>query len=217
MGRCVAILYEGQSPFISSYTREADRLAAPQSSHITPPDDNLRGPNGADTTFNPGAFSPSGGPLQLSFPNFVHPLAPWLRAGLNEIGLPNATDFSSGELNGTAFAPATIAPTDESRSSSAASFLAAAQGRPNLVVFQNTMAFKLVFDGNRSTGVEVSPLNGSVLAEATTINANREVIISAGAFQSPQLLMLSVCLFRLGTNSQCLTAFHGRALGHQIN
>jgi choline dehydrogenase len=77
---------------------------------------------------------------------------------------------------------------DGRRHSAAAAFLVPALGRPNLVVWSNSRVLKLTFEGQRATGVEVVR---SGAAAPTHIRARREVILSAGAIESPKLLMLS--------------------------
>jgi choline dehydrogenase-like flavoprotein len=72
------------------------------------------------------------------------------------------------------------------RCSSAVAYLEPAKSRPNLRVFSEAHAERVVFDGRRATGVAFR------LGKSTaTARARREVILAAGAFQSPQLLMLS--------------------------
>ncbi|MGG6498183.1 UNVERIFIED_CONTAM: GMC family oxidoreductase N-terminal domain-containing protein, partial [Bacteroidetes bacterium 56_B9] len=63
----------------------------------------------------------------------------------------------------------------------------AAARRPNLRVFTLTKAKKILFENKRATGVRVT--SGGFIPY--TIRARKEVILSAGAFQSPQLLMVS--------------------------
>ena len=72
------------------------------------------------------------------------------------------------------------------RHSAAAAFLVPALARPNLTVWSNTQALRITFQGVRATGVEVLRGGARVHARAT-----REVILSAGAIESPKLLMLS--------------------------
>ena len=110
----------------------------------------------------------------------------WVQPALNAIGIPTVQDFNSGSLLGAQYSAQTIRPTGEIRDSSESSFLAAAAGRPNLHVFSNTMAKKINFSGTTATGVTVSSANGTAI-----LLASKEVIVSAGAFQSPQLLMVS--------------------------
>lgn len=103
---------------------------------------------------------------------------------MNEIGIPPAEDFNSGDVLGSQFCTTTIDPKNAVRSSSETSFLDQAQINSNLVVYQLTLAKKILFDGNKTAiGVETDI--------AGTITATKEVILSAGTFQSPQLLMVS--------------------------
>jgi choline dehydrogenase-like flavoprotein len=112
-----------------------------------------------------------------------------MQGGLNEIGIPTVTDFNSGSLLGCQYCSSTIRPSDESRDSSQTSFLnqAAEEGYTNLKVFSLTMAKKINFDANKKAT--------SVVVESNllsyTLGVSKEVIVSAGAFQSPQLLMVS--------------------------
>ena len=113
----------------------------------------------------------------------------YLQGGFNEIGIPAINDFNSGSLLGCQYCATTIDPSTEARDSSQTSFLnsAANQGLTNLKVFSLTLAKKIIFDTNkRATGVLVESNLISYL-----LNARKEVILSAGAFQSPQLLMVS--------------------------
>ena len=58
--------------------------------------------------------------------------------------------------------------------------------RPNLTLLLNTNVTKVVFEGDRAVGVEISAADG-----VRTVRASREVILSAGAIHTPRLLMLS--------------------------
>ena len=65
-------------------------------------------------------------------------------------------------------------------------YLHPAESRPNLDVITDAMALRILFEGKRAVGVEVARDNA-----VEEIRAEREVILSAGAYQSPVLLMLS--------------------------
>jgi choline dehydrogenase len=150
---------------------------------FTPPNASVRAPN-ATTEFNSAAFSSTGGPLQVTYANYAGPFSSYMEAGMNAIGIPTVEDFNSGSLLGTQYCSSTIRPQEQKRDSSETSFLYDAQSRPNLHVYTLTRAHKIVFDADkRATGVDIG-LN-------LVLTARKEVILSAGAFQSPQILMLS--------------------------
>lgn len=73
------------------------------------------------------------------------------------------------------------------RQSTAATYLKAAKERPNLFVLKNTLARKVILRGLTTIGVEIELCNNKIIK----VMANKEVILSAGAINSPQLLMLS--------------------------
>jgi choline dehydrogenase len=147
-----------------------------------------RAPN-ASAEYNAAAFNAPGGPLQVSYANTAQSFSSYMEGGLNEIGISTIQDFNSGSLLGCQYCSSTINPMAETRDSSQTSFLneAASQGLTNLKVFTLTMAKKILFDADKqATGVIVES-NGV----SYTLTVNKEVILSAGAFQSPQLLMVS--------------------------
>ena len=122
----------------------------------------------------------------MTYANYAMPFSTWMKLGLDAIGIKEITDFNSGSLLGAQFCSSTIRPHDQSRSSSESSFLASKPG--SLKVFSATMAKKILFDGNkRAIGVEVA----NIIGIKSKLTATKEVILSAGAFQSPQLLMVS--------------------------
>lgn len=152
---------------------------------FTPPD-STRAPNNL-ARFRAEAFESSGGPVHVSYPKCVRPFSTYLEQAFNEIGIPTTEDFNSGSLLGAQFCSLTINPNTALRSSAQTAFLESCQARPNIKLFRNSLAKKIVFDGNKNAvGVnidtEFSPL---------FLKAKKEVILSAGAFQSPQLLMVS--------------------------
>lgn len=143
----------------------------------------------ASAEFNAAAFSSSGGPLQVSYPNYAQPFSTWLKPALEEIGVPSVQDFNSGALLGSQYAATTIDPRTQKRESSQTSFLEEASGRNNLKVYTNALAKKILFNASKkATGVAVTSNFGLT---RFTLSARKEVIVSAGAFQSPQLLMVS--------------------------
>ena len=75
---------------------------------------------------------------------------------------------------------------DGIRVTAASAFVTPNLGRPNLTLMTGTRATRLLMDGTKVTGVEIAGPDG-----VQTINVDREVIVSCGAFESPKLLMLS--------------------------
>ncbi|KAF9047974.1 hypothetical protein BDP27DRAFT_1517378, partial [Rhodocollybia butyracea] len=171
-----------------SYTWDNFLPYMKKSVQFTTPNSKLRATN-STPQFNPAAFERSGGPLQVSYPNYAQPFSSYAEKGFNEIGIPSTEDFQSGTLMGAQYCPATIDPKQEARASSQETFLSAYSAhRTNLKVFQLTMAKKILFNSHKTaTGVQVN-ITG---LKPFNINARKEVILSAGSFQSPQLLMVS--------------------------
>ncbi|CZR53407.1 uncharacterized protein PAC_03285 [Phialocephala subalpina] len=135
----------------------------------------------------------SNAPVQLSFPNFALPFSSYTAEGFREIGVPKVQSLIGGELLDSQYNPFTINPTEATRDSSQASFLEASMtaGRNNLKAYTHSLARKVLCSQNstssRAAGVQVIFGN----APPFTLSATKEVIASAGAIQSPQLLIAS--------------------------
>jgi choline dehydrogenase len=137
----------------------------------------------------------TGNPLEVSFPNFASPLASWAQLAFRELGVADVHDLISGQLLGSQYSPLTLKPKDQSRSSSQTSYLDAAfaaDGVPqtNLKIYTHALGQNILFDNNK-TAYGVSVQSGPAMAPPYVLTASNEVIVSAGAFQSPQLLMVS--------------------------
>lgn len=153
---------------------------------LTPPNTSIRQEN-ASAIYNAAAFDNSqNGPVAVTWSNFGSPLGTWHEKGLAAIGIAPGADFQSGALNGSAWIPLTEEAADQTRESSATSFLTSILGDSKLKIYAHTTALKINFKDNTATGVNVQTLGLKY-----KITAKKEVIISAGAFQSPQLLMVS--------------------------
>ncbi len=141
-----------------------------------------------------GAFESSGGPLQVSFGKYEDPFGTWAQGAFQAAGQAAIKGFQLGQLIGSAYIAFTENPVNGHRSSSQSSFLESAQSPNNLKVYNNTLAQKIIFHGHKNIahGVVVSSESTSQETGASyTLTAKKEVILSAGAFQSPQLLMVS--------------------------
>ncbi|WP_432154020.1 GMC family oxidoreductase [Streptomyces tricolor] len=130
------------------------------------------------------AFHGVGGPLTVSDGRSDHPLATAFVQAAVEAGHKANDDFN-GE---TQFGVGRYQLTQRGgmRCSTAVAFLHPALERPNLTVLSSARAHRVVIEGGRAAGVEVER-GGTV----DTVRAEREVILSAGAYESPKLLMLS--------------------------
>jgi choline dehydrogenase len=161
---------------------------------LTPPDLEKRGAPNATPSWDMDAFSADDDstagqrPLRVSFGNWVDPTTSWLALGLQGIGMiPAPKGLNSGAINGVGgWTSSTIDPRDATRSSSQTSYLELAEQEAGIKVYPQTQATKILFAARKATGVAVES-QGS----AYTLNAREEVILSAGVFHSPQILMVS--------------------------
>lgn len=159
-----------------------------KSCNFTPPNDAKRKTPNATVKYDPSVFSDTGGPLQVSYSNWVDPALTWFQRAFEYIGLPiSDVGFNSGSLTGkTAWLTSTIDPATGKRSSSQTSFLEQAIKNTDITVYTQAQAAKILFDSTVASGVSVS-----TRGVGYTISASKEVILSAGVYHSPQLLMLS--------------------------
>lgn len=130
------------------------------------------------------AFHGTGGPLNvadLRSPNILSET--FVQAGV-QAGIPFNRDFNGAQQEGVGLFQVT--QKNGRRWSTAAGYLGMAKGRPNLTVITEAQARRVLFDGDTAVGVEYQ--RGNSVQE---VRASKEVILSAGALQSPHLLMLS--------------------------
>jgi len=126
----------------------------------------------------------TGGPLRVSSPEHISPLTKtWLKAA-QEAGLPYVTDFNAGDQSGCGYYQMTLR--DGRRSSAAVCYLKPARRRKNLTVMTGCRVVRILVENGRAAGVEY--LRDGKLV---TVRAEREIVVSAGAINSPRLLMLS--------------------------
>jgi choline dehydrogenase-like flavoprotein len=124
------------------------------------------------------------GPVGISSPEYVDPLSKaWLQA-CQQFGMPFNPDFNSGTQAGCGFYQMTARL--GRRSSAALAYLRPARGRPNLHVRTGHRVLRVLVERGRAIGVEVAK-DGRV----STIRASREVILCAGAINTPRLMLLS--------------------------
>ena len=138
-----------------------------------------------DSEHGPNAWRGAGGPLHVSdVSRQVHPLCQvYLQAGA-QAGLPFNADFNGAAQEGVGTYQ--ITTQHGLRASASSAYLHPAMRRPNLQVQTGARVSRIVFDGLRASGVDYLHQG-----RAQQVRARREVILSAGAINSPQLLMLS--------------------------
>ncbi len=125
------------------------------------------------------------GPLFVSdVRDRVHPANRHYFAAAAECGLPVSDDVNGLQPEGAGYYPITVR--NGLRWSAADAFLRPALRRPNLCLLTHALARRVLFEGRRASGVEVLRKG-----ELLTMRARRELILSAGAVNSPQLLQLS--------------------------
>ena len=127
----------------------------------------------------------AGGPIHIRRPRDPHPTARAVVEAAVQMGLPALDDMNGPMADGVGYINMNIAP-DGTRVSAATAFLHPNLGRANLTLLLNTNVTKVLFDGDRASGVEIAVDDG-----ARKISARREVILSAGTIHTAQLLMLS--------------------------
>jgi choline dehydrogenase len=125
----------------------------------------------------------AGGPLQVTPVDTTHySYEPMMQAAVNA-GIPLTDDFAADPEG---FNRLDVTVGNGRRSSAARAYLYPAMKRPNLFVMTNALTQRVVIERGRATGIEYVQNNVRFLARA-----RREVILSGGSYNSPQLLMLS--------------------------
>ncbi|RWL20522.1 MAG: choline dehydrogenase [Mesorhizobium sp.] len=127
----------------------------------------------------------TGGPLHITdCSTAVHPLTKRYLAAGQQAGLPFNPDFNGASQEGVGIYQ--ITTRNGRRMSAARAFLRPAMKRKNVRVEINALATRILFEGKRAVGIEYLQ-NG----QTKTARAGREVILSGGSINSPQLLQLS--------------------------
>jgi choline dehydrogenase len=126
----------------------------------------------------------AGGPLSVSEGRSRNPMMEALVEAAVQAGLARNDDFNGESQDG--FGHYQLTQRDGRRCSTAVGYLHPALARPNLTVETNVHVARVVVEDGRAVGIE-----GTRLGELLRFDAEREVILAGGAYNSPQLLMLS--------------------------
>lgn len=129
----------------------------------------------------------SEGPLTVTEIDWRHPLCDAFIEGAVQHGIPLNRDYNAARQEGINYAQRTIQR--GRRVSAATAYLRPAMKRPNLTVLTHAHASAIMLEGRRAVGVRY--LRGGRGGAAREVRARREVILSGGAYNSPQLLQLS--------------------------
>lgn len=129
-------------------------------------------------------FHHQGGLLSVSDHKYTNPLSGVFLDAAAEVGYDLTDDFNG--LHQRGFGYYQLTQKDGQRHSTAEAFLKPAKKRDNLTVWTKTLARKVLLKDKKAIGLQVNK-SGEVI----NISANKEIILSGGAINSPQLLMLS--------------------------
>ncbi len=146
------------------------------------------------------------GELTVTDIDWRDPLCEAFIAGAVSLGIPRNPDYNGTTQEGVAYAQRTIH--NGRRISAAIAFLHPAVKRGNVTVRTHAHATEITFDGKRATGVRYS--TGGRGGEKMEVRARKEVILSGGTYNSPQLLQLS------GIGPAALLQSHGIAVKHGL-
>lgn len=122
----------------------------------------------------------------VSTVDYRTPLSEAYLKGMKELGVGQTVDYSGVQQSGTTLLQTTTK--DGYRVSSNRAYIRPVRSRKNLHVLTNTMVTRIVLDGKQAVGVEIQQNNQ---VSSAVIKVTKEVVVSAGAINSPQLLLLS--------------------------
>ncbi|MGF1650776.1 MAG: GMC family oxidoreductase [Hyphomicrobiaceae bacterium] len=132
-------------------------------------------------------FAGRQGPFKVTYSPWTHPLCEAFMDGCEQLGIPRNRDYNGEIQEGVSYTHRAIYR--GRRMSAARAFLHPVKKRSNLAIRTRAHVMNLMFEGKRCTGVRYR--KGGRSGDVVEIRANREVILSGGAFNSPQLLKLS--------------------------
>ncbi|MHC2607396.1 GMC family oxidoreductase [Bradyrhizobium liaoningense] len=146
------------------------------------------------------------GSLTVTTMDWRDPLCEAFMEGAVSLGISRNPDYNGKTQKGVSYCQRTI--NNGLRVSAATAFLKPAMKRPNVHVHTHAHATEIIFEGKRAVGVRY--MKGGRGGHPVEVRANKEVILSGGSYNSPQLLQLS------GIGSPDLLQQHGIAVRHAL-
>jgi len=134
--------------------------------------------------FGPDTYHGRGGAMNVRSVTSPNPLNFCFFDALAGLGYSYREDLNGVDSEGMGLRQLSIR--GGRRETTANALLQPALGRPNLVVLTDTQVTRIVLDGRRAVALEARSSSGALM-----VKAHREILLTAGAIQSPQLLMLS--------------------------
>lgn len=126
------------------------------------------------------------GPVKVSHLGHISPLSrAWVKT-MQALGIPYTADFNAGDPSGVGFMQHTINGETRQRCSVVDAFISPLRNDARLTIVTGALTEEILFDNDRACGVRYR--KGETSCE---VSATREVILAAGAYQTPKLLMLS--------------------------
>ncbi len=135
--------------------------------------------------FNNGVHGTTG-PLRVSDPGFICEMSHIFVKTLQGMGMPLTPDFNNGAPSGVGYLQLTAGGMPRRRCSAVDAFITPLGDNPNLTIVTGARVERIVIENGRAVGVDY--LEGG---QKHSVRTDGDVILSAGAFISPQLLMLS--------------------------
>lgn len=148
-------------------------------------------------------FHGQDGELRVERQRLSWPILDAVREAAEELGVPKIDDFNAGDNFGSSYFE--VNQKAGFRFNSVRAFLKPVRHRSNLTVLSQAQVQRLLFDGKRATGLELT-LKG----ETVRVGIGKELILAAGAIGSPQLLQLS------GIGPAALLSRHGIPVLHEL-
>ncbi len=125
-----------------------------------------------------------GGPMPVSLNHTPNRLTPKFIEAAGEFGIPQNPDYNGADPEGISVAQINVR--DNKRVTSWDAYLEPVKDNPRLTVFSHSLALRLTFSDDECTGVVLERAGAEI-----ALRARRDVVLAAGAYQSPHLLMLS--------------------------